>query len=127
MAEKETPLDPPEAEDPVIELKREGNSEYAQGNYSIALKSFSEAIDIMKGRLIALDEAVVPSKSEKDDKEMTEEEMTKKDDEMNARQEMKELTATLFCNRSMCHSGLDDWSACVSDAKMVRNCISKVL
>lgn len=111
-------------EDPIIALKSTGNAEYAQGNYATAIESFTAAIAIMKARLIELDEAALTliasdNAGGEGAKELSEEQKTARTQAVETRTEAKVLAATLFCNRSMCYSGLEDWSACVEDSRMV--------
>jgi hypothetical protein len=122
MSEKETvATDATSAtNDPITDLKTTGNAEYAKGNYTSAIASFSAAIDIIKSRLIALDEAALALiASSGGAAELTEEQTQQRELAVVSRTEQKVLAATLFCNRSMCFSGLNDWSACIDDAKMV--------
>lgn len=109
--------------DPVVVLKNSGNSEYAKANYATAMESFNTAISIMKERLKGLDEAALAlisnSESSVQSTESREESAKEREKAVEERNSAKELAATLFCNRSMCHSALSNWSSCVDDSRMV--------
>jgi len=105
------------SDDPILQLKKSGNFEYAQGNYTAAIEHFSAAVDQVKERLTTMDAELMQTTS-KNPAELTEEHKVAYEAGMEVRKEAKVLAATLFCNRGMCHSGLGDWTASVVDSKM---------
>lgn len=104
-------------DDPIVTLKNAGNAKYAEGNFALAIDSFTAAILLVRERLIGADlVATTPTPPAG----LTHKEHKKTLDEgVRARNEDKVLAATLFCNRSMCHASLGNCEASIADAKLV--------
>ena len=105
--------------DAVVSLKNTGNAHYATGDYTSAIKAFSDAVALMKERLTRLDESLLAITQNRVSECVSEEEKGLYEESVRVRSEEKALAATLFCNRGMCYSGLGEWQASAQDSKMV--------